>query len=349
MVLLLWMIKSFILAIVLAAILAGLLHPVYRRILKRVGGRKALASGLTVFLSLILIIIPMLLFMGIVVNEANDLSVLARGWQETNGDDISRKIDEGLGKYPELQPLIPYQEELVTKASQMAAAAGSWVAGKVAAGVSGTASFFLSAFILLYALGYFLVEGKSILDRTLSYTPLSKEDQSRLLGTFVSVSRATLKGKLVIGILQGALAALSFWVAGIEGVFFWGTVMVVLSIIPAVGAALVWVPVVIFLALNGQMGAAIGVGLWCALVVSTIDNVLTPKLIGQDTQMPDLLVLLTTLGGLALFGVAGIVIGPIIGALVLVVADLLSQAIDEDRDAEESVVAETIVPEPSPH
>ncbi len=147
--------------------------------------------------------------------------------------------------------------------------------------------------------------------------PLTDEDQSELLNTFVSVTRATLKGRFIVGIVQGGLAGLSFWVAGIEGVLFWSSIMAIFSIIPSVGTAIIWFPAVVFLALNGQMGAAIGVGLWCALVVGTIDNILNPILIGKDTQMPDLLVLLTTLGGLGVFGISGVIIGPIIGSLFL--------------------------------
>ena len=176
-----------------------------------------------------------------------------------------------------------------------------------------------------------MLNGRAVLRATLGYTPLTEEDQTKLLGTFVSVARATLKGKLVIGIIQGGLAALSFWLAGIEGVFFWGAVMAVLSVIPAVGTALVWVPAVIFLAINGQTGAAIGVGLWCALVVGTIDNILNPILIGKDAEMPDLLVLLTTLGGLAVFGVAGMIIGPIVGSLYVAIWQRWGSAVDEAR------------------
>ena len=328
-----WVIKGFLLALLMAAILAGLLQPVYTRLVKWVGGRKGLASGLTVVLSLFMVVLPLIWFMGMVVGEAIHISESAEDWLSANGDSLNSSIQETLEAHPTLQKLAPYQEKLITKATEMASKAGSWVAHGLAASVSGTGSFFLSLFVLLYALGFFLIGGQALLDGALRYTPLSDSDQSRLLGTFVSVTRATLKGKLIIGILQGGLAALSFWFAGIEGVLFWGTIMAVLSIIPAVGTALIWVPAVIYLALIGQTGAAIAVGLWCALVVGSIDNVLTPKLVGKDTQMPDLLVLLTTLGGLALFGVAGIVVGPIIGALFQAVWELLGKAIDESRGA----------------
>jgi predicted PurR-regulated permease PerM len=184
---------------------------------------------------------------------------------------------------------------------------------------------------MLYATFTFLIHGQAMLDRALRFTPLTERDRSRLLGTFASVGRATLKGTVIIGIVQGGLAGLAFGVAGIEGAVFWGAVMCVLSIVPGVGTALVWVPAVIFLALDGQVGTAIGIALWCGLVVGTVDNVLRPLLVGKDTEMPDLLVMLTTLGGLALFGAAGLVLGPIIGALCMTAWRLWGSAIDEAR------------------
>lgn len=199
--------------------------------------------------------------------------------------------------------------------------------------------FLLMLFVTLYAMFFFLINGQAMVDGVLRFTPLSADDKSRLLRTFASVGRATLKGTLIIGVVQGGLAGLAFWVAGIQGAVFWGAVMTVLSIIPGIGTALVWVPVVIFLILDGQIGAAVGVGLWCAIVVGTIDNLLRPLLIGKDTEMPDLLVMLTTLGGLALFGAAGILVGPIIGALYMTVWQLWGGAIDEARGGADAAEA----------
>jgi predicted PurR-regulated permease PerM len=121
---------------------------------------------------------------------------------------------------------------------------------------------------------------------------------------------------------------MAFWVVGIPGVIFWSAIMAVLSILPGIGAALVWIPAVVYLIIEGQTVHAIGLGLWCAIVVGTIDNLLRPLLIGKDTEMPDLLVMLSTLGGLALFGAAGILVGPIIGALYITVWKLWGSAMD---------------------
>ncbi len=323
-----WVIESFVLSVFLAAILAGMLQPIYRRILEWTGGRQSLASALTVVLSFVAGIIPLLLLLGLISSEAIQISQSATEWLD---EQDSEALQERLATDPRFKRLLPYQDQIVEKLSEFAAKAGGWIAAGLAAGVTGTASFVLSLFVMLYATFYFLTDLRAILDAALQYTPLTSDDRSRLLGTFVSVARATLKGKLIIGIVQGALAGFSFWVAGIEGVLFWSAVMAVLSAIPSVGTALVWVPAVAFLALNGQTAAAVGVALWCALVVGAVDNVLTPKLIGKDTEMPDLLVLLTTLGGLASFGAAGILIGPIIGALFIATWQLWGGAFNEAR------------------
>ena len=227
------------------------------------------------------------------------------------------------------QPRQAPGQKIIAKVPQLAAKAGTFVAEGLAAGAKGTAEFLLLIFIMLFAMSYFLTDGPALLDTALRFTPLSKDDKKRLLNTFSSVGRATLKGTLVIGIVQGGLGGLSFWFAGIKGVFFWGAVMAVSSVIPSVGTALVWVPAVIFLVLKGQIGAAVGVGLWCAVIVGSADNFLRPLLIGRDTEMPDIVVMLTTLGGLAVFGLAGLLIGPIIGAMYITIWNICGSAIDE--------------------
>jgi predicted PurR-regulated permease PerM len=130
----------------------------------------------------------------------------------------------------------------------------------------------------------------------------------------------------VIGIIQGTLAGLAFAVVGIDGALFWGTIMAVLSIIPAVGAAFVWIPAVIYLFATSQVAAGIGLLVWCGIVVGSTDNVLRPILVGKDTKMPDLLVLLSTLGGIGVYGALGVIIGPIIAALFLTVWELYGEA-----------------------
>ncbi len=325
-----WVIKDFVITLFLAAIFAGLLHPAYRRVLSWTKGRQSLASAITVVLSLLVVVIPALLFTGIVVRQAADISDSAKQWLSTQ--QVSPEALQGkLAANSHLKALLPYQDELIEKGHELAAKAGTWMAEALASGAQGTGTFLLLLFVMLYATFYFLTDGRAILDSALCYTPLSDDDRVRLRHTVLSVSRATLKGKLIIGIVQGGMAGLSFWVAGIHGVLFWSVLMSVLSVIPSFGTAIVWVPTVIFLAVTGETGAAIGVGLWCAVVVGTIDNVLTPMLIGKDTDMPDLMVLLATLGGLAVFGFSGILMGLIIAAVFLAVWQIWGGAVDEVR------------------
>ena len=175
---------------------------------------------------------------------------------------------------------------------------------------------------MMYAMFFFLRDGKAILEKILYYMPLDHDDEVLVLQRFTSVTRATIKGTLVIGLIQGALAGLGFWVAGIDGVAFWGTIMVVLSIVPGIGAALVWVPAVIYLFATGQTLAGTLLTAWCAAVVGTVDNVLRPMLVGKDAKMPDLLILVGTLGGLFLFGPIGFIVGPIVCGLFLTVWDI---------------------------
>jgi predicted PurR-regulated permease PerM len=323
-------VRGFLIAVFFGALLSGLLHPLYRRISRALRGRRSAASGVTVVLTLLLVIIPLLFFLGLVVNEAVGVSNQAREWFSEQGE-IAEILDRQIARNPWLEKLRPYQNDIVAKAGNITARAGSVMAQGLAAGVKGTASFVLSLFVMLYAMFYFLIDEGRSLRTALHYTPLTAEDGERLLAIFHSVTRATVKGKVIIGVLQAGLAALALWLAGIGGVFFWFALMCVLSVIPAFGTTLVWVPAVVYLALTGNGGKAVAVAVWCALVVGSIDNILTPRLIGKDTKMPDLLVLLATLGGILFFGASGILVGPIVGALFLSAWQMWGGAIDAVR------------------
>ena len=336
-------IKGFLTSVFFGAILSGLLYPVYSKFLPLMRGHKGAASGLTVVLTLLLVVIPLLFFFGLVVSEAVGVSNQAREWFADQGE-LDVLLSQQIGKHTWLAKLEPYQDDLIAKAGQITAKAGSLMAQGLAAGVKGTASFILSLFVMLYAMFYFLMDGGISLHRAMRYTPLTEADSTRLLEIFVSVTRATLKGKMIIGVLQAGLAAAAMWMAGISGIFFWFAIMCVLSVIPAVGTTLVWVPSVAYLALTGHPGKAAAVGIWCALVVGSIDNILTPMLIGKDTKMPDLLVLLATLGGLMFFGAPGILIGPICGALFLSAWQMWGGAIDEGNRGKESAAQQELRP-----
>jgi predicted PurR-regulated permease PerM len=158
------------------------------------------------------------------------------------------------------------------------------------------------------------------------------------------VTRATIKGTIVVGAVQGALGGLAFSVIGIEGAALWGTLMAVFSVLPGIGTALVWLPAVVYLSLVGRLTAAAVLLAWCVGVVGTIDNLLRPWLVGKDTKMPDLLILLSTLGGIVLFGFAGLVIGPIVAALFVTIWELYGMAFKGRLPEPEPAVSSTANP-----
>ena len=315
------MVRQFLVAMLLAAILSGIVHPVYRWLVTKLRGRAAVASALTTAMVFLVIVVPLLTIAGIVVAQAIESGDSATPWVQRQPSQPN-EIDRLLERVPFADTLAPYRDQIVQKLGEFVASIGSFLVSRLAATTRGTAVFFFMLFIMLYAMYFFLIDGAKVLDKILYYMPLPPEEERRMVEKFVSVSRATLKGTLLIGIAQGGLAGLAFAVAGINGAFFWGTIMAVLSVIPGVGTALVWIPAVGYLLAVGSPVAAVLLTVWCVGLVGTVDNVLRPWLVGRDTKMPDLLILLGTLGGLVLFGAAGIILGPIVAALFITVWDI---------------------------
>ena len=191
-----------------------------------------------------------------------------------------------------------------------------------------TVNAVFSSVIMIYVMFYFLTMGEVLLLKILYFLPLHDRDERRLLRRFTSVTKATLKGTLIIGAIQGFICGLAFAFAGIQGPVFWGTVMAVMSIIPAFGTAIVWVPALIILALKGDFFGVGILAVLCGAVAGNLDNVLRPRLVGKDTEMHDLFVLFGTLGGISMFGVLGIIIGPIVAALFITIWELYGKAFE---------------------
>ena len=318
------MIRSFIGALFLAAIFSGMTYGMYNRILGKLKS-PALAAIVTILVVLLGIVLPLSAFAGIVAAEAVQVTQSVGPWlqrQLSHPDEIERWLDN----LPFAESITPYKQQVSSKLGELAQSIGTFLVATIAHLTAGTVGFFLQLFVMLYAMFFFLIGGPRILRLILYYLPLESEQENQMVERFVSVTRATLKGSLVIGIVQGALAGGAFAVIGVPSPAFWGTVMAVLSIIPGVGTALVWIPACIWLAATGRFGAAIALAAWCAVVVGTVDNFLRPRLIGRDTKMSDLLVLLGTLGGLIMFGAIGFIVGPILAALFVTVWDIYGKA-----------------------
>lgn len=321
----------FLKPLLLGALLAGLFHRFYRWITRLLGGRQSLGAAVTLVVLLVLGLGPISAFLGIVVQQGLAVSDQAIPWlsQHLNAASAFNVHEWLVRRFPALAEYMPSQEQLLQQVSTAAKTAGSFLVSFASRMTATTAAFLLNLFVMLYAMFFFFKDGHKILERILYYLPLSDADETLMLARFTSITRATVKGTLVIGIIQGALAGIAFWVAGIEGAALWGTIMTILSIIPGIGAPLVWVPVVVVLFVNGQYLTATLLLVWCAAVVGTIDNFLRPVLVGRDAKMPDLLILIGTLGGLFLFGPIGFIIGPIICGLFLTVWDIYGATFKE--------------------
>jgi predicted PurR-regulated permease PerM len=319
------MIRSFLMAIFLAGIFSALARPLYKRFERWYGGRRALASLSTLVVIVIIVILPLGALMGIVTAQAIKVGQTVTPWVQ---EQIAQpgEFQKLLSSLPFFDKIAPYSETIWRKAGELIGTISQFLIGSLSTATKGAVNFLFMAFALLYTMFFFLMDGDKLIYKILYYLPMDDDDEQRMLKKFTSVTRATLKGTAVIGLLQGTLAGMAFWVVGIPSSVFWGTIMAVLSIIPGIGTALVWVPAVIILAAGGNYVKAGGLCLFCALVVGSIDNLLRPVLVGKDTQMHELMIFFGTLGGIIMFGVMGMIIGPIVAALFVTIWEIYGVA-----------------------
>jgi predicted PurR-regulated permease PerM len=318
----LWLTLDFIQPIFWAAVLAIIFEPVQRRIETWVGGRKALAAVLTTTAIVLVVFIPLSLIGVAVSQEALNLyDRITRHEIDVPGffqrlDPMVRQLAMRVGVDP--ASLEKSVADAVGSTAQLIASRAVVVGQNVLSALAQTA-------LMLYVLFFFLRDGESVLATVSDAVPLGEGRQRALFARFASVARATLKGTLLVGAVQGALGGILFWVLGIRAPIFWGVIMTLLSLVPLVGPALVWAPAALVLIGTGAVTKGIILLAGGALVVGTADNILRPILVGRETRMPDYMVLLSTLGGLSVFGLSGFVAGPVLAALFLSVWDMYSR------------------------
>ena len=343
----LWMIQTFLITILLAALFSGVAYGLHRRIVQRLGGREKPAAVVTLLVLLALVVTPLLFVAAAVANEALRINETIRPRLELLSEPGA--LDRWLRPLPLYAWIEPYREQLLARAAELVSSAGGFVFNALSATTRATVLFIFHFVVLLYTMFFFLTDGPKLVQTMLAYLPLADADKERMLEKFVSVTRATLKGTILIGLAQGVLGGIAFWAVGIEGAIFWGTVMTVLSIIPGIGGALVWVPAAIILVATGSVWQGIALALFCGLVVGSVDNLLRPILVGRDTRMHELLIFFSTLGGLLAFGAMGFILGPILAALFLTVWEMFGVAFSRELYETSAVVVtdghETMKPE----
>ncbi len=329
------MLRPFLLGIALSALFAGLTQPLHRRLTRRFGGRPRLAAVVALLLVLLLGIVPLALLGGAVTAEAIKISQAVKPWIQRQLSSPA-EFGETLKRLPFVEHLMPYRETILLRAGELVGRLSGFLIESLSSVTVMTAQFLFFFFLFLYTLFFFWLDGERMLSWILAHLPLKRGDAERMLARFTAVTRATLRGIAVIGFLQGALVGAAFAVVGVPSAVFWGTIAAVCSLVPGIGTALVWLPAVIVLASSGKTAQAAGLLAFCGLIVTSVDNFLRPRLVGQDTRLHELLVLFGTLGGIWMFGAAGILLGPIVAALVVTVWEIYAAVFREELDEVES-------------
>jgi predicted PurR-regulated permease PerM len=321
-----WILWPFFGAVFWATILAIMFAPLYRRLSRSMRYKSTLAALATVMIILMIVIMPLTLITALLLQEG--FSVYER--IQSGELNIGRYFQQVFGVLPPwvtvlldrfgLTNLGVMQERLssgLMKASQFLAAQALTIG-------QNTFDFIVNLFIVLYLLFFLLRDGDGLSKRIRDAIPLSAEQKRDLFNKFITVIRATVKGNIVVAVVQGALGGLIFGLLGVRAPVLWAVVMAFLSLLPAVGSAMIWVPVAIYFLVIGAMWQGIVLLVYGVLVIGLVDNVLRPILVGKDTKMPDYVVLIATLGGMAIFGLNGFVIGPVIAAMFIAAWDNFS-------------------------
>ncbi|HZW21080.1 AI-2E family transporter [Noviherbaspirillum sp.] len=332
-----WILWPFYGALFWAAVLAILFEPFHRQMLQAMPGRHNLAALMTLLLSLVIVIFPVALITAALIQEGTGVYQQIRSGKLDFGayfeqimDALPSWIVNLLNRF-DVGNIFAVQEKL----SSAAAEGSQRIATQALAIGQNTFEFIISFGIMLYLLFFLLRDGRTLARRIKQAIPLSAEYKRSLFSKFTTVIRATVKGNIVVAAVQGALGGIMFWILGIQSALVWGVVMAFLSLLPAVGTALVWGPVAIYFLLTGAIWQGVTLIIFGILVIGLVDNVLRPILVGKDTQMPDYVVLISTLGGMALFGINGFVIGPVIAALFIAVWDLFSASAEGPTDVKQ--------------
>jgi predicted PurR-regulated permease PerM len=323
-----WILWPFFGAVLWGTILAILFAPLHRRLLRFMRQRRTVAALATVTIVLLIVILPVTLVGALLVQEA--VSVYEKF--QSGELNVGQYFQQVLGVLPEwisdlfdrfgLTNLGSMQERLSTGLVQ----GSQFVAAKALNIGQNTFDFIVNLCIVLYLLFFLVRDGDDLVRRIRTAIPLHADQRRELFNKFTTVIRATVKGNVVVAIVQGALGGLIFWFLGVHAPVLWAVVMAFLSLLPAVGSALVWLPVAIYFLVIGATWQGIVLIAYGVLVIGLVDNVLRPILVGKDTKMPDYVVLISTLGGMAIFGLTGFVIGPVIAAMFMAVWDIVASS-----------------------
>jgi predicted PurR-regulated permease PerM len=312
-----YLMLPFVAVILWACIIALVFYPLHAKILSRVSERENLAALITLLLCIVIAITPALFLFSSFIKQGTAV------YQQLESGQIkpSLWLEQIRTAFPQIDQLLQIIgldiSTLKQKLGALSVEAGKVMAGNALSIGQNTLAWLASLGLMLYLTFFMLRDGAKLIPVLIRALPLGDERERLLMKKFVEVTRATIKGSLVVAMVQGALGGFIFWALDIPGPVLWGVVMTVLSLIPIVGASLIWLPVGLYLLATGAATDGIILIAFGAIVIGLVDNILRPILVGRDTKMPDYLILLSTLGGFSVFGMTGFVLGPLIAALFL--------------------------------
>ena len=316
-----WILLPFYGPILWACVIAQLFAPLHRGLLRRLGGRPSLAAGLTLASAVVVVIVPFTLVSAMLASEAIGLYGRLQSGEWAPAQDLHRLFDQlpapwihaldrlGLGNFASLQRRLG---ALLTEGTQFLATQALGIG-------QNTFDFVVGLGITLYGAFFVIRDGAALLLLARRAMPLSPAHTDELAARFTAVVGATVKGSLLVAALQGALGGLAFWVLDVRAALLGGVLMAFLALVPAVGAALVWLPVALYCLATGSAWQGLALIAWGVLVIGLVDNLLRPLLVGRGAGMPDVVIMISTLGGIAVFGLNGFVLGPLIAALFMAV------------------------------
>jgi len=319
-----WILTPFFGSVFWGVVLAILFTPLHRKLRNRLPDRPSLAALITLAAIVLIVLIPLAVIAASLAREG--ASVYAR--TQSGELDFGRYFEQIVLALPswikDLMNQFGFGNIAALKQKLTAAITqGTSLIATQALNIGQiTFEFIVSFSITIYLVFFLLRDGAALALRINAAIPLDEQDKRDLLRKFTTVIRATVKGNVVVAATQGALGGLAFWFLGVTGALFWAVLMAFLSLLPAIGAGLIWLPVALYFLVTGTVGPGLALIAYGVLVIGLVDNVLRPILVGKDTKMPDYVVLISTLGGMAAFGLNGFVIGPVIAAMFMAVWDI---------------------------
>lgn len=317
-----WIMQPFFGSLLWAAVIAVVFHPLQKRLALRFGERKNLLALTVLLFCTLIVILPLLGLTFSLAQEGRDI------YEKVHSGEIDLNVylDKAKSGVPEIQRLLrpiglnigDIQGHFKTAITE----AGRYMTTQALTFGQNTAQFVVSFVLMLYLTFFFLRDGENLIQLLIRALPLGDQRERQLLQKITEVTGATIKGNLVVAAVQGGLGGFIFWALDVEAALLWGVVMAFASLLPSVGSALIWGPVAVYFLVTGAIWQGVVLIAFGAGVIGLVDNLLRPILVGRATQMPDYLVLLSTLGGIAIFGLNGFVLGPLIAGVFIVFWDI---------------------------